>query len=280
MFKDSKPLKILERLRSDLLSIVILATIIKLLFLVALYFLPKSSIEFVEKPDTNRYHFFNLSRALAISKEKIEPVVNEGSSSNLGVSTAYSLKELTLKAIYKNDETSGFVLVLDKSSKSHIISIGESHMGYTLVRLEERKAIFTKESKEYMLEILDDGKVAYTPKRVAPAPVGVVQTKDRVSREEINQYKNNLNLIWRDIKIQPHYEAGQINGFAVQYVKRGSVFEALGLQAGDRLIRGNGMALTSVKDALTLYKQIDKIKVFKLVVIRNSREVELEYEVY
>lgn len=287
MNRNSKLFSLLLKYKKDLLTIVIIFTIFKVVATIGQFFLPQKSIEFIEEKKQESFYLFNLPRSIAISKEQIvvpQKTVQEKEEKK------YSLKELTLKAIYAQESGDGFVLVLDKAGESHLISNKEDYKGYVLTKIMAKKAIFLKNKKEYILELEEESALGYSSgnnvstgeksSKKSANRVNPVQLKDRVARSEIEKYKKNLNLIWKDIKIQPHYRNRKIEGFDVTYVKRGSVFEQLGLAAGDRLIRGNGMELKSVKDAFTLYKQIDKIKVFKLTILRNGNEEELEYEVY
>ena len=108
----------------------------------------------------------------------------------------------------------------------------------------------------------------------------VVQKKTNVTRDEIKEYKKDLSKIWSNIGLKEHKENGKIKGFIITFVKKGSVFEDLGLQKGDILIKANGVELRSYRDAFKIYKQINTIKIFKLIILRNGEEKELEYEIY
>jgi general secretion pathway protein C len=89
-----------------------------------------------------------------------------------------------------------------------------------------------------------------------------------------------MSKIWRNIGLREHKSGGKTDGFIVTFVKKGSVFAQLGMRKNDILIEANGYKLTSYKDALKIYKQIDTIKTFKLTVLRNNEEKELEYDIY
>jgi general secretion pathway protein C len=161
------------------------------------------------------------------------------------------------------------------------LDIGQSFKGYTLYKVFPKKAIFTREGKQYELTLADDTdkKVAEATRNSAPKSEPVQSLKN-IPRDEIKTYQQDMSRIWSNIGLKEHKSGGKTDGFVVTFVKNGSVFEQLGLQKGDILTEANGVKISSYKDALNLYKKIDTIKVFKLTILRNNEEKELEYEIF
>lgn len=257
-----------NRYKKDIIALLIFASVIKVLFTIAGLFLPDTSIEFAPMGQRNNYYSFNLSKSFAMVED--EPIEEAPTSSQA------SIAGLTLKAVYARSNGDGFVLLVDTSSQSFVIARGEKYGEYVLDRVLSKRAIFVKDGDKYVLEMPDDA-IA-----VSTSPINSqtrVRTK-RVRREEIEVYKKNPSRIWSSIRIEPHEEYGNISGFDVLWVKKGSVFSKLGLQAGDRIIRGNNTELRSISDAFMLYKDIDKIKTLKLTVLRGNTQKDLEYEIY
>jgi len=195
----------------------------------------------------------------------------------------FPLDAIKLKSIYRSKSLS-FVTALD-AKELKFINIGDTFKGYKLLRVLSKSAIFTRGNKEYEVKLTkeDDEKFkksVKTTKSKETKKIDTVQKKTNVTRDEIKEYKKDLNKIWSNIGIKEYKENGQFKGFIITFVKKGSVFEDLGLQKNDILLKANGIKLRSYRDAFKLYKQIDKIKVFKLVILRNNEEKELEYEIY
>jgi len=66
----------------------------------------------------------------------------------------------------------------------------------------------------------------------------------------------------------------------VTRIKANTPFAQLGLRKGDIIIKANNKNMTSYKDAIAIYKGIDKLEALELVVLRNNQETEINYEIY
>jgi len=58
-----------------------------------------------------------------------------------------------------------------------------------------------------------------------------------------------------------------------------SKFATLGLRKGDVIIKANNIPLKSYRDAMNVYKNINKFDAINIVVMRNNQEKELVYEI-
>ncbi|MCV6607165.1 MAG: PDZ domain-containing protein [Campylobacterales bacterium] len=273
-------MKNILKFKFELITAVSIITVAKLLATVAISYLPTSSLEYTGEKTEENYFLFNFPRAISISQEAIieKPKASQNSS------IALTMNNFLLKAVYAQEDGGGFIMVINnRTRKDRLVSRGDTYEGYVLKKILSKKAIFEKGGKEYEL-LLKEDKVTEVrtvkPDFPVSSKMDTKQQVDRVERSEVKRYRKNINLIQKEIRLAPHREGGKIAGFVITYVKQGSIFQKLGVQRGDRLIEANGLKLTSVKDALKLYKQIDKIKVFKMVLLRNGEERELEYEIY
>jgi general secretion pathway protein C len=88
-----------------------------------------------------------------------------------------------------------------------------------------------------------------------------------------------MDKIWRDISISQHRSNGKLDGFRINYVKKGSDFEKLGLRRGDILKAINAQELNSMGAAMEFYKEINNIENLTLTIERDGRSEELEYEI-
>ncbi len=273
-------MKFFSKYKQELIIIASILTIAKLLSVIATLYLPSSSLEYASKTSKSNYFLFNFPRAVNISQEAVVQKPKEDKKT----ASALTMDSFTLKAVYAESDGNGFILLVNKkTNKDALVSRGETYEGYLLNKVLSKKAVFEKGGKEYILELKEDKikEVRTVTDQVAQDSFpDAVQQIDRVARDEVKKYRKNLNLIQKEIRLTPVNDDGKINGFQITYVKKDSIFEKLGVQKGDILKKANGVELTSAKDALNLYKQIDKIKVFKMTLIRNGVEKELEYEIY
>ncbi len=54
----------------------------------------------------------------------------------------------------------------------------------------------------------------------------------KIERKLLSSYTNDVDKIWKNIGIEEHKSGGKLDGFKVNFVKKGSVFEKLGLKRG------------------------------------------------
>jgi general secretion pathway protein C len=197
-------------------------------------------------------------------------------------SQAFNINSLILKGLYGIDQT-GFAIIAKKSSpkKTTIISVGEQFAGYTLKMVAIDYVVLQKQHKEYILKL---EKRATKPSTTFVKNVANTQEDDsneyKVKKQDINYYAKHPSKIWRDIAIDEVKKDGKIIGFKVKRIRPKSRMATIGLKVGDLIIRANNVELQSYRDAIKLYKNINKIETLELVVLRNNQEKEIVYEIH
>ncbi len=269
---SSHIMKIIARL-------LILLAVAKVISLGAWWYLPSDGQELSVKnsyqPKYQRVDFKNMiDRDVAANT----PHAKKEETTNSGI----SITNMILKGLY-GTKTKGYVIVAMKSSakKTSIVGIGEKFKGFTLKSISINSALFQKGGKDYILEL------AKSKKPNAMSKAKKKSTKDRVNIEEpigvtradISHYAKNPKQIWKEISIKEVKNGKKIKGFRVTKIDAKSKFAALGLQKGDLIIKANNVELKSYRDALEIYKNIDKLDTIQIVVMRNNQETELVYEI-
>ena len=237
--------------------------------------LPQTSVYKVDSVADTFYYPINAGRAFGLTTQP-----QKASTETVTEEKVYQLSSLKLKAIYY-EEKGGFIIVEEKGQTS-FIDAGQVFNGYKLAEIYPRRAIFVKGGKQYELKLDEAFEARMEEAREAAAAqeeASGVQQISSVTRQELEEYKQNMQMIWQNIGLKENKEGEEINGFKVTFVRGGSIFDKLGLQSGDVLTEANGVRLNSYRDALSLYKQTDTIDLFKLTIERNGEVKELEYEI-
>ena len=265
-------------------KLLILLVIAKGLSLVLWWYLPSDGIEMKIKnnyqPKYQRVQFKNMIKqeVVVVEKKVVEEVVE-----TIGITN------MLLKGLY-GTSTNAYVIVAMKITpkKTEIIGIGEEFKGYKLKSITPSSAIFEKDSKDYALK-LEESTKKQNSKNKSIGDITRVQKKKTivkgsdkpigVSRKDIAYFAKNPKQIWRDISIKEVVVDGKIIGFNIRKIKRNSKFAILGLQKGDLIIKANNIRLESYKDAINIYKNINKLDTIQIVVIRDEQEVELVYDI-
>ena len=268
----------LQRLRHQALIFFTMVAVLKAAYLVLLYFLPATGVTKNILP-TRMDEYITLDAGDLFDIQKGSGKTGRANGPREPQETTYPLTALKIKAIFHSPSLS--FVTLEDGKDVLFLDIGQSFKGYTLHKVFPKKAIFTRDGKQYELTLADDtDKKAADATRNTAKAVETVQTLKNIPRDEIKTYQKDMSKIWSNIGLKEHKSGGKTDGFLVTFVKNGSVFEQLGLQKGDILTEANGIKIASYKDALNLYKKIDTIKVFKLTILRNNEEKELEYEIF
>jgi len=264
-----------------LFKLLILLLVAKSITLGLWWYLPNDGVDIKVKnnyqPKYQRVYFSNMLLKTAAKKET-QPKESETQTVTSESFSGISITNMLLKGLY-GTSSKAFVIVAMKAKpkKTEILSIGDVFKGYTLKSITSNSAIFEKESKNYILT-LDKSVRANDPKMMSKSAKTTTKGKLGVSRKDIAYFAKNPKQIWRDISIKEVKDGKKILGFKVTKIKRRSKFANLGLQKGDLIIKANNVKLESYKDALALYKNIDKLDAIQIVVMRDNQEVELVYD--
>ena len=261
-----------------ILSIVVL---VKLIWLaVSLFFLPSSGIGYAEDGKAKALYYrvklTNAAKAIApvVNRTKSKPVVS-------------SMRGIKLLALYNASDA--LVVTVSKGSKATVLGKGEKIDGFTLTSGGPNFAIFTKAEKEFKLSLINvksSGKSSSNSRAVVPndgaSKKDAIVEEDgvkRIKRDLLTDYTKDVDKIWKDIGISENKVSGKINGFKINFVKKGSDFEKLGLKRGDILMGLNGEELNSYGAAMGFFKDIENIENLTLTVQRNGATEEIEYEI-
>jgi len=263
-----------------LLTIIVIAKVIWLV--VSLMFLPTEGKEHIEVTRTkNLYYRTKLANKIK-EIQKPKKVVKKAP-------TIGTMRGIKLLALYNSKEV--LVVTVEKNKKTKVLSKGEDIDGFKLTSAGSDYAIFKKGGKEFKL-VLDKGK-PITTSSITPIKPKKTKTKEKpkseivenedgekiVSRGLLSSYTKDIDKVWKDIGIGEHRTNGVLDGFKVNFVKKGSDFEKLGLKRGDILKAVNGQELNSYNAAFSFYKEMNSIENLTLSIKRNNQDMELEYEI-
>ncbi|GMR19868.1 MAG: type II secretion system protein GspC [Gammaproteobacteria bacterium] len=105
---------------------------------------------------------------------------------------------------------------------------------------------------------------------------------DRIQQLGDNNYVVPRNIIGEQLKNpdflrQAHIVQYKDGGFLVKHIKRGSLYEKLGLQKGDVIKNVNGEPLNSVADAMSHYQKLNTLGQVQIEVTRNGQSQVLQF---
>jgi general secretion pathway protein C len=257
--------------------------IIKIIWLaVSLFFLPNHGEEYAQQTKAKALYY-----RVKLSNQKVvafTPPVHATPKPKV----VESMKGIKLLALYNASDA--LVVTVEKANKTTVLSKGDKIDGFTLTSGALNYAIFTKNGKEFKLDI---SQIKSLGKSSAITPVkkplakkldnkaGIIEEDGRklINRNLLTSYTKDVDKIWKDIGIGENKIDGQLKGFKINFVKKGSDFEKLGLKRGDILTAINAEELNSYGAAMTFFKDIEDIENLTLTVQRNGKSEDLEYEI-
>jgi general secretion pathway protein C len=105
-------------------------------------------------------------------------------------------------------------------------------------------------------------------------------TSYQIDQAEFDKALSNVARLMTEARAVPETDsAGNYIGFKIIYLKEGSLFEKIGIERMDILIRINGDELNSPEKALQLFSKLRTASKFTIDLKRGDRSVTLDYSV-
>jgi len=272
------------------LTVLVIAKIVWIV--ISILFLPKNGIEYSQQSKVKAFYYpVRLSNS-----KKIKPVVATVVKKSPVVikKVVGSMKGYKLLALIYDTSSDSDLLVVTvaKGKKTEVLKKGELFNGFKLVSAGKGYASFTKSGKSFKLFLKTVKTVkakSKMPKKIVQAPTDIVKKKGIIATDDgstkviskglLSSYTKDVDKVWKDIGLGDYKVNGVLKGFKVNFIKRNSDFEKLGLKRGDILTGINGQELDSYNAAFSFYKEMDSIENLTLSIKRNNQDMELEYEI-
>jgi type II secretion system protein C len=267
-----------------LLALLVMLLMIKLLWVaVSVLFLSSNDLD-QAKEERTKALFYRAKLTPSYQPAPIKP------KPKVTPKVQGSIREITLLALY-NDGVVSIVTVRYKK-ETKVLGIGEVIGGFTFEGAGENYAIFSRDEANYKVMLIKKGKS--TSSSIASKEVEKPQAKKRehpegevvnegaikiIDRSLLDHYATNMDDIYKNIGITEIKKGAKLDGFKVNFIRSGSPFANLGLQRNDTIKSINGQELKSYNAAFAVYKDIKDIDNLSVVIVRDNKEMELEYEI-
>lgn len=200
------------------------------------------------------------------------------------------LKVVLLATVVAIPETYSSALIVEEKGLANGYGINDVLMGEaTIVRIEQKKVYIRR--NDGALEYLDMEGNREVPERGAGSLAktdgeeenGVTKSGDNkfvVERSLVDQALSNPEALASQVRVVPHKTPdGEIDGYRLSGVRKGSLFEKLGIKNGDVVHAVNGKELTSTSAALDAYNSLQSSSSFSFDVTRRGKRQTMDYEI-
>jgi general secretion pathway protein C len=158
--------------------------------------------------------------------------------------------------------------------KQGLFRVGDEVAGAEISRIMRGKVVLSVEGRDEILIMEEAGaKGAGRETTVATATKSSVN----VNKEEIDSALADMSKILTQARVRPYFSEGEADGFMISRIKRGSIFQKMGIRNGDIIQGVNSEPIKSPDDMLELYKGLKSGSQITLNIKRRGKEETLEY---
>jgi general secretion pathway protein C len=200
--------------------------------------------------------------------------------------------DIKLRGTAVRDGGDSFAVIEDRPTrKEDLYRAGDMIQGEAkLLQIFHDRVVILREGKQEILELSvgteqtkERRSSAASPKRPPTVLGGGVRrlgpTRWSISQEEMESAKANMSQLMTQVRIVPNFTEGKPDGFKLLSIKRGSLFDRLGLRNGDVVRQINGVPLDNPQKALEVYGDLVSGQSIALDILRGGREQTFTYEV-
>jgi general secretion pathway protein C len=159
--------------------------------------------------------------------------------------------------------------------------------GATVKGIEWDKVVLLHGGKDEILALekgtaLPGAPVAAAAPAGQPAGGSIQATGENeftVDRREVDAALENMSQLFTQIRAVPHFEGGQSVGFRLFAIRRGSLFDRIGLKNGDIIRSINGSEMNDPSKAVALLQELRNAGNLEVGIIRNQQQQDIRYTI-
>ncbi len=184
-------------------------------------------------------------------------------------------------------ESYGYAIIQDSRGNQSLYRTGENIMGGGILKSVKKDRIILKTSSRERVVVLSDIVVKEVPQRstsqdrvgysARPLPSSTPSGQFILDSENIKRAMENPRNMLTHARFIPNIIDGRQEGFIIKELKKGGVYERLGLQEGDVLLRVNGLPMTGPESALQAFSAIKGMDRVEVDILRNGAKMTMTY---
>lgn len=178
-----------------------------------------------------------------------------------------------------------YAVFRDSAGMQEIFKIGDSVFGMgKLSTVEKEKVTVEKGGSSFDISI-EDVKVKEIDKQSSASP-SLSSFAQRVGRGtyvvdqgKLQQVIANPGQMMTDARLRPNVVSGKEEGFMLSEVKPGGIYQSLGLQNGDVLLRINEYDISNPERALQAFTALKGLDRVQIDLIRSGSKMTMTYQI-
>lgn len=101
----------------------------------------------------------------------------------------------------------------------------------------------------------------------------------QVSRQMLNAELKDFSKLLMQAQVLPHMQNGKPDGFIINNIAAGSLYQKIGLMNGDVIQMVNGVPIRSMEQAMTLYQQLRTAPQIEISVLRQGQVQHIQFNI-
>ncbi|MBI5639726.1 MAG: hypothetical protein HZA17_04800 [Nitrospirae bacterium] len=197
--------------------------------------------------------------------------------------SAAAQTDLSLIGTVAGRQDLSYAIFSDKSGQQEVFKTGQKVFGLgKLERVETTRVFIRANGKSIEIPLTDIAMVKEVRQPGAPPSVFGRKTGEStylVDQQKVQQAIEKPDQIMTDARFIPNIVEGRQQGFILREVKPGGIYQSLGLQNNDILLRINEYNISNPEAALQAFTALKGIDRAQLDIIRNSSKMTMTYQI-
>jgi len=195
------------------------------------------------------------------------------------------LSDIKLVGTISGNADYGYAIFVGKDGKQSMFKVGESVFEAGKLKTVEKYGASIESNgkliKITMVDVLAPGEMDdMKGQRAAAGPVQLVKKGEyMIDQKAVQIALDNPTQIMTDAKMIPHMIQGKQEGFILREVRKNGLYDSLGMQNGDVLLRINSFNISNPENALQAFTALRGMDKVQLDIIRNNHRVTLNYQI-
>lgn len=167
----------------------------------------------------------------------------------------------------------------EREKRQRLYHPGDQVQGAEVRMILREKVVLRVNGRDEILSIQKPhGGIAAVP-RVREGSDSPQNSRVTLQSSQVSAALGDLYTLAQQATIRPHFTQGRRDGFLLAKVQPRSVFSQMGLRTGDIIKSINGQAITSVGQALNLYKNLIPGSEVEVRIAREGSDQTLQYAI-
>lgn len=175
-----------------------------------------------------------------------------------------------------------YAIFLSGDGKQEIFKRGERIFNSGILERVDRDKVIIFDGKRREIPLSDILTIETAKKKESSNPSIVRSAGSNnfiISQEGVQHAIENPSQLMTDARLQPNYINGKQEGFILREVRNGGIYQSLGLQNGDVLLRINNYEITNPEIALQAFTALKGMDRVDLDILRNGSRMTLTYQI-